>query len=128
MCFGQGTRRGDKYAETNLDRLKPLLNNGFISQREFDEVEEQAILREKELEEVQAALKLILADDLAEFRKELVVAGKERKEEEGRLRVLLAGSRPEEIEVIAIGDRKKNPTTLPTWTSGMLRPALRRRL
>ncbi len=57
-------------------------------------------MREKELQEAQAALKLILADDLAEFRKELVVAGKEREEEEGRLRVLLAGSRPEEIDAV----------------------------
>ena len=87
-----------RYAESNLARLKPLLRDLFISRREFEEAEEKVIVRELELEEAEATLKLILADDLAEFTMELAVTANELEEEEGRLRVLLAGSRPEEIE------------------------------
>jgi hypothetical protein len=54
--------------------------------------------RAKELEEARSELKLVLADDLAELRKAVVVAQKELEEAGARLRVVLAGSRPEEIE------------------------------
>ena len=52
----------------------------------------------KELEETEAELKLVLADDLGEIRKAVKIAEKETEEKQGKLKLLLAGSRPEEIE------------------------------
>jgi putative peptide zinc metalloprotease protein len=87
-----------KYAQQSFERCKALFEQGFISHKELDEVEEQMIVRGKELEEVQALLKQVLAEDLADFQKELAVTEKELDEAHGRLSVLLAGSRKEEIE------------------------------
>ena len=87
-----------KYAKADKDRFDLLLRSGYISRMEFDEVEEELIVKEKELEEAQAALKMVVADDLSAYEEELAVAGRELGEAEGRLALLLAGSRPEEIE------------------------------
>jgi len=87
-----------KYAQTRVDRYKTLLTPGFISYKEYEEVEEQLAIREKELEETRATLNMVLADDLGEFRRDVAVSEKELAEAESKLRLLLAGSRPEEIE------------------------------
>jgi multidrug efflux pump subunit AcrA (membrane-fusion protein) len=50
------------------------------------------------LQESQAERQIILRDELAETRQAFAVAQKQFQEAEGRLRVLLAGSRPEEIQ------------------------------
>src|SRR3989475_8782430 len=55
-------------------------------------------MREGQVEEAEAELRTILADDLAQVRKDLAVAEKEGEVAEGRLKVLLAGTRREEIE------------------------------
>ena len=81
-----------------MDRYKTLLTPGFISYKEYEEVEEQLAIREKELEETRATLNMVLADDLGEFRRDVAVSEKELAEAESKLRLLLAGSRPEEIE------------------------------
>ena len=70
----------------------------MISLKEFQEAEENAAVSLKELEEAEAELKLVLADDLGEIRKTLKIAEKEIEEKQGKLKLLLAGSRPEEIE------------------------------
>jgi multidrug resistance efflux pump len=78
--------------------FKTLFTKELISRKEFEEAEENAAVRLKELEETEAELKLVLADDLGELRKALKVAEKEIEEKEAKLKLLLAGSRPEEIE------------------------------
>ena len=92
-----------RYAGNDLARLEPLLRDELISRRDFEEVEEEVIVRELELEEAEAELRLILADSLADFTMGLAVTARELEEEEGRLRVLLAGSRPQEIEATEAG-------------------------
>jgi multidrug resistance efflux pump len=87
-----------KYAQMRLDQYKMLLSPGFISRKEYEDVEEQGAIREKELEEARITVNMVLADDLGEFRKEQAVTEKELAEVEGKLRLLLAGSRLEEIE------------------------------
>ena len=66
-------KAGDRlaYARGQLDRLKKLYSERLLSEDKLEEGEEQVSVRQKELEEAQ-----------------------------GRLRVLEAGSRPEEIEAI----------------------------
>ena len=87
-----------KYATQRLTMFTTLFTKGLISRKEFEEAEENAAVRLKELEESEAELKLVLADDLGELRKALKVAEKEIEEKEAKLKLLLAGSRPEEIE------------------------------
>ena len=87
-----------KYADQRLSMFKALLTKQLISLKEFQEAEENAAVRMKELEEVEAELKLVLADDLGEIRKALKIAEKEIEEKQGKLKLQLAGSRPEEIE------------------------------
>jgi putative peptide zinc metalloprotease protein len=87
-----------KYATQRLTMFTTLFTKELISRKEFEEAEENAAVRLKELEETEAELKLVLADDLGELRKALKVAEKEIEEKEAKLKLLLAGSRPEEIE------------------------------
>ncbi|PYU92517.1 MAG: hypothetical protein DMG08_12515 [Acidobacteria bacterium] len=87
-----------KYARSNLDRFKMYWEENLFSRKELEEAEEEAAVREKELEEARSELKLILADDLADARKELAVTEKEIAEAKGKLAVVLAGSRQEEID------------------------------
>ena len=87
-----------KYAQQSFERLKPLFEKGFIARKELDEVEEPVTVRGREAEEAQASLNEVLYDDLAEFQKDLAVTEKELDEAQGKLSVLLAGSRKEEIE------------------------------
>jgi multidrug resistance efflux pump len=58
-----------KYAKNQLQRLNALYSQQLVSRKDLDEGEEELAVRQKELDEA-----------------------------EGKLRVLLAGSRPEEIE------------------------------
>jgi len=96
-AVGKATTRLE-YKRNDLDRFKAMLDAGFISRREFDIAEEEKAVREQEVEEAEAELKMVLADDLAEVRNRLAIAEKELDETKGRLTVLLAGSRQEEIE------------------------------
>jgi putative peptide zinc metalloprotease protein len=87
-----------KYANQRLTMFRTLFTKELISRKEFEEAEENAAVRLRELEETEAELKLVLADDLGELRKALKVAEKEIEEKEAKLKLALAGSRPEEIE------------------------------
>jgi len=87
-----------KYAKSYFNMHKELFDKDLISRREFEESKEKHNVLSKELEEVQAELKIVQAGHLAEVREEFAVAEKELEEAKGRLSVLLAGSRPEEIE------------------------------
>jgi putative peptide zinc metalloprotease protein len=87
-----------RYARSDLERFKALFETGLIARMTFEEGEERAVVRERELEAAQAQLRTVLADDHAGIQKELAVAQKEVEEAQARLRLLKAGSRPEEIE------------------------------
>jgi putative peptide zinc metalloprotease protein len=81
-----------------FERLKEGLEAGFISRKEFDNAHEAMTVRTKELEAGRGELELIVANDLAQLRKDIAVNEKQLEEAKGKLRVLLAGSRQEEIE------------------------------
>jgi putative peptide zinc metalloprotease protein len=81
-----------------FERLKEGLEAGFISRKEFDNAQEAMTVRTKELEAGRGELELIVADDLAQLRKDIAVNEKQLEEAKSKLRVLLAGSRQEEIE------------------------------
>lgn len=90
-----------KYAQTYLAMHRELLKRDLISRLELDKATEQMRVRQKELQEGQAALNEILADDVAEVRQSSAVAEKQLNESVSKLKLLLAGSRPEEIEATA---------------------------
>ncbi|HEV8640114.1 MAG TPA: efflux RND transporter periplasmic adaptor subunit, partial [Methylomirabilota bacterium] len=93
-----------RYARNDLERSQALFAGELISRRALEESQERAGIREKELAAARAELAGVSAGDLAStgdlagFHKELAVAQKEAEEARGRLRLLEAGSRPEEIE------------------------------
>jgi multidrug resistance efflux pump len=87
-----------RYARSDLARFRTLFGADLISRRVFEEAEERAGVTERELEAAEAELGRVSANDLAEVRKDLAVAEKELDEAAGRMGLLEAGSRPEEIE------------------------------
>jgi len=89
-----------KYKRSNLERMRALRGSELISLKELEQAEEDAIVRDKELDEARAELQITRADDLAEVRKELALAQTSLAEARGRLAKLRAGSRREEIEAM----------------------------
>jgi multidrug resistance efflux pump len=87
-----------RYARSNLTRLSTLFSAELISQRDFEQAEERAAVADKDEETAQAELRIVLADNLSDLRKEVAVTRREAEEAHARLKLLLAGSRPEEIE------------------------------
>jgi multidrug resistance efflux pump len=87
------------YAGAYLESAKLLFEEKLLSKQDTDKAREEVAVRQRELEEADAELKRIQADDLAEVKQLAAVAGKEATEAQGNLALLLAGSRPEEIEV-----------------------------
>jgi multidrug efflux pump subunit AcrA (membrane-fusion protein) len=93
-----------RYARNDLERFQALFGADLISRRTLEEAAERAGVRERELAAARADLDRVSAGDLgstgdlAGFRKELAVAQKEAAEALGRLNLVEAGSRPEEIE------------------------------
>src|SRR5438093_3203019 len=87
-----------EYARNDLERLKTLFLEGVIPKRELEGAEDLVSLRQKEKEEAQAEIDMVLADNLTEMRKEVAVAEEGLRETEAGLKLLLSGSRREEIE------------------------------
>ena len=93
-----------QYARNDVERSRALFNGELVSRRTLEESQERAAVGDKELAAARADLAavsagdLALTGDLAGFRKDLAVAQKETEEARARLRLLEAGSRPEEIE------------------------------
>src|SRR2546429_6690806 len=93
-----------RYAGNDLVRSRPLFGGELVSRRALEESQERAAVGDKELGAARAEVAavsagdLALTGDLAGFRKELAVAQKEMEETRARLRLLEAGSRPEDIE------------------------------
>ncbi|MDH5535563.1 MAG: efflux RND transporter periplasmic adaptor subunit, partial [Betaproteobacteria bacterium] len=89
------------YDQSYLATQSKLFKKEFISRIALDKVAMEVNMRQKELHEAQAALNEILADDVAEIRMDSAVAEKQLSESVGKLKLLLAGSRPEAIEATA---------------------------
>jgi multidrug resistance efflux pump len=89
-----------EYAGKDLDRLRELFKSGLISRTQLEQREEEVRLREKELEAARAELAMVVADELSALGGELALATTAVEHAEGKLRVLVAGSRPEEIEAM----------------------------
>src|SRR5206468_180964 len=93
-----------QYARNDVERSRALFIGELVSRRTLEESQERAAVGDKELAAARADLAavsagdLALTGDLAGFRKDLAVAQKETEEARARLRLLEAGSRPEEIE------------------------------
>lgn len=89
-----------QYAGKDLDRLRELFKGGLISRMQLEQREEEVRLREKELEAARAELAMVDADELSALGGELALARTAVEHAEGKLRVMVAGSRPEEIEAM----------------------------
>jgi multidrug efflux pump subunit AcrA (membrane-fusion protein) len=87
-----------RYARIRREMYETLHRQGLVSLLKAQEAQEEAVVREKELEEAHAELKLVQADDLADLHKAIAVAESELKEADSKLTLVLAGSRREEIE------------------------------
>src|SRR5262249_38563296 len=93
-----------RYARKDLERSRGLFHGGLVSRRRLGESQGRTAVGDKELAAARAELAAVsagdlsLTGDLAGFRKELAVAQHEAEEARARLRLLEAGSRPEEIE------------------------------
>jgi putative peptide zinc metalloprotease protein len=88
-----------QYTTGDLNRLKELFAKGLISRKQLDDAEQEVALRERELEVAQAERLLVSADTLAETRQELAVTQTQMQEAGGKLKLLLAGARPEAVEM-----------------------------
>jgi putative peptide zinc metalloprotease protein len=86
------------YARTDLERFTELFRLGLVSRTQVEERQQQVRLLQNELERAREELTLATAGDAAQLRQEAAVFGKETDQAEGRLQVLMAGSRREEIE------------------------------
>ncbi len=87
-----------QYNRIEFARFKALLKGDFISRKDYAAAENLVVLGESDLHDAQAALRMVLADDLAPLRKQLAVAETQRLEAEGKLALLVAGTRQEEID------------------------------
>ena len=87
-----------RFARSDLERVRTLAVAGLVSRQSVEQAEHEAAVLERDVEEARAAAKMALADDSSDARKERDLAAQEFSRAEGRLRVLLAGSRTEEIQ------------------------------
>lgn len=86
-------------ARDELDRIENFVANRIASAKELQDAAALVALREKELQEAQGDLRVASAENLAAYREAAAVAKMVLNEVEGRLDLLLAGSRAELIEV-----------------------------
>jgi putative peptide zinc metalloprotease protein len=90
-----------EYGRKELSRSRELSRAGLISRMQLEQSEELLGRREESLEAARAEQALVQADDLAQLRGEVAAGNNAIAEADGRLRVLLAGNRPEAIEAMA---------------------------
>jgi putative peptide zinc metalloprotease protein len=86
-----------QFARNELARHRRLFNAALISRQALEASEELVTVRQKELEEAQGSATMAAVGDRSSAQRERDVARQELGRAEGRLRVLLAGSRPEEV-------------------------------
>jgi len=85
-------------AGDELDRIQELVSNRVASAKELQDAVAQVRVREKELQESQGDLRVLSADDIAQFKEAALVAQLEMHEAQGRLDLLAAGPRVELVE------------------------------
>jgi multidrug efflux pump subunit AcrA (membrane-fusion protein) len=90
-----------EYGRKELSRSRELSRAGLISRMQLEQSEELLGRREEALEAARAEQALVQAEDLAQLRGEVAAGNNAIAEADGRLRVLLAGNRPESIEAMA---------------------------
>lgn len=90
-----------EYGQKELARSKELDKAGLISRTQLDQSEELVRRRQEELANARAESAMVEADNLAQLGGELAAGNNSIAEADGRLRVVLAGSRPEAIEAMA---------------------------
>jgi putative peptide zinc metalloprotease protein len=88
-----------QFARTELDRIQALSRAALVARKSVEESEHEVAVREREVEEARFSAKMAVSDDRADARKERDLAAQEFSRAAGRLRVLMAGSRPEEVKV-----------------------------
>lgn len=89
-----------KFAQQKLAQMEPLEAAGAVSPLELHEARADVAIRRKAVEEARAALQFVSAQSQAERHQEIALAEARRKEAEKELALLLAGSRPEEVEAM----------------------------
>ena len=87
-----------RYATNDRKRIATLFDAGVVSRKQLEAAEEQLAVRQAELTETRAAAEIVQADTLASIRKDRALAAEWLREAQAGLDLLLAGSRPEEIE------------------------------
>jgi putative peptide zinc metalloprotease protein len=87
-----------KFTRADRARQKELFEKGLISRKQWEDSEQEVALREKELEVAQAEVLLVSGENLAGLRQDLAVTENQVDEAGGKLKLFLAGSRPETIE------------------------------
>ena len=89
-----------QFRRAELRRLTELAGKGLVAQKQLEESQHEVVLADKELEAARADFQIVTADDLGEPRQELAVTETQVDEVGGKLKLLLAGSRPEALEAI----------------------------
>ena len=92
-----------RFGRSDLERVQTLAASGLVARQIVEQAEHQVAVLERDLEEARSSAKMALSEDSAEARKERDLAAQESSRAEGRLRVLLAGSRTEEIQAADAG-------------------------
>ncbi len=86
------------YAKAELERYTVLKQSGFVSEQRYSEITLFVTIRENELEEAGTDLKLAEAENLEAQKREKALAQNRVEEAEAKLEVILAGTRPEDLE------------------------------
>lgn len=86
------------FAINDRERYAALLKKNIISEQKFSEIQQKVNIRQNALQESQALLRMTVADDLGEVRRERALAHGAYQEAQARLSLLLADSRSEELE------------------------------
>jgi putative peptide zinc metalloprotease protein len=86
------------YTQNDLERFSRLFDGGLVSRTELESRQQQVRLLQNELERARDELTVAEGGDAAQLRQEVAVFAREAAEADGRVKVLMAGSRREEIE------------------------------
>jgi putative peptide zinc metalloprotease protein len=89
-----------RFARSELERLERMFAAELVARTSVEQAQQEVAVCQKELEEARAAATMVRSDNSADAHKERDLATQEFSRAEGRLHVLLAGSRPEEIKAI----------------------------
>jgi multidrug resistance efflux pump len=98
-----GVRKAEErveFGEKTLATYRALQDQGLGSRLQVDQAAEESALRKRELEEARSNRQVVLAEDLADTARDVAVSEKEMKEAHGKLAILEAGARKEEVEAL----------------------------